>query len=143
MSILRKILAALPIIEVGMDDWHLHASVGERRIGFTVGPRFLSFDKDNDIHRQIVSPPKGYQAPMSDISFDLNSREGLTYLYVPGLIKYKPRPFAWERGAVSPLAVIGGWEEEAAPTTDPEPFSNPDWEEEPEPPTLRYTRACA
>ena len=88
---LRKILALLPTIEVGMDDWHLHVSVGARMAGFTVGPHFLSLDDKGDIAHMLVSPPEGYVGPMSDIGFSWNSRQGLTYLNVPE-VHFPPRP---------------------------------------------------
>ncbi len=120
---IRKLLALLPTITVGLDDWHLHVSVGERGLGFTVGPHFLSLDDKGDIARQLVSPPENYEAPMCDISFSWDSREGLTYLNVPAYT-YKRNPFPWE-------------------TTDAHmrlQELQDSYTEEPEPSTLRFIR---
>jgi hypothetical protein len=81
---LKRLLSFLPLITVGMDDWHLHVSVGERQLGFTVGPRFLSLDKGGDIAVQVVSPGT-YRSPMSDVCFDWNSKDGWMYVNIPGV----------------------------------------------------------
>lgn len=139
MNIFRKLLAVLPTITVGMDDWHLHVSVGERGRGFTVGPRFLSYDKDGDIAHMLISPPEGYQAPTSDITFDWNSREGLTYLNAPA-VQIKTKPFAWENtDAYTDTERDGGWTSVGVSTPQDGPFVG-ECEEEPEPSTIRWTR---
>lgn len=82
---LKAILFLLPMIEIGVTDYHLHVAVGEKRaLGVTMGPHFLSFDRNNDIAAQIISPPVGYQAPISDFTFLWNTRTGLDYLNIPG-----------------------------------------------------------
>lgn len=128
----RKLLAMLPKVEILLTDYHLSVIVGEKvgeSVGFTVGPHFLSFDRNGDIARQIVSPPKGYEGPMTDITLTWNTREGLVDCFVPEVRicnhtdpvqrenfdmwaqSRAPRP-------VSPLAVVkgDGWEDE-----EPEP----------------------
>lgn len=121
-KLISSLLAALPTITVGLDDWHLHVSVGESQVGFTVGPHFLSLDYKGDIARMLVSPPEGYEAPLSDITFSWDSRGGLSYLSIPEVRRgahMNPEP-------VSPLAIVKGWDDVG--------------EEEPEPSTLRFIR---
>jgi hypothetical protein len=67
----------LPRISLALTDWHLSLIVGD--VGVTVGPHFLSIDKDGDIAHQIISPPAGYSAPLSDVFFQYDSQEGLSY----------------------------------------------------------------
>lgn len=80
---MRKLLAMLPKIEVSLYDWHLQMCVGEQQNGFTAGPRFLAFYLPCDKVVQVISPPEGYVAPMSEICFDWNSKEGVVYAHFP------------------------------------------------------------
>ena len=76
---------SLPEIGANLTDWHLSVEVGENRVGFTVGPHFLSYNEKGDIYRQIIQPPIGFQPPISDLNLEWSSHHGLTHLFIPQL----------------------------------------------------------
>jgi len=49
-------------------DYHMSVTfINKSRLtnwGLTIGPWFLSIDKEGDIWWQIVAPPKGWKAPL-------------------------------------------------------------------------------
>lgn len=112
---LKKLLGLLPYIGVNLTDNHLSVEVGKTaQLGFTVGPKFLSFNMYGDIRHQIISPPADYEAPLSDTTFDWNTKEGLTYLHFAATT-FKANPFPWEQpGYMSDI-------EEEAPATQRRP----------------------
>lgn len=71
---IKKLLAKMPYIGIGLHDWAFSLSVGSFRAGFTVGPMFLSLDWNGDIAFQIIRPPSGYHAPMSDFGFEWTNK---------------------------------------------------------------------
>jgi hypothetical protein len=72
MSIISNLVTKFPRVAFGLVDYHMYVEVGSR--GMTVGPCFLSLDKNGDIAHQLISPPEGFQYLMSDISFEWESK---------------------------------------------------------------------
>lgn len=79
-----RLAQRLPEVYVGLTDWHLSVAVGQRRRGFTVGPYFLSYDKDNDIARQLFFSEKQRDMDLrSDVSLEWSSHTGIIHLHIP------------------------------------------------------------
>lgn len=78
-----RLMAALPLVVVGFVDYSVYVSLG-KTWGFSVGPCFISIDKDGDSWRGWWPwTPKSGQF-LTDFSFEWSSREGFRDL------AYKP-----------------------------------------------------
>jgi hypothetical protein len=49
-------------------DYHLSVTIG--KLGFTVGPWYLSLDYDNDVWMQLIAPPAWRKHPQCDFNLD-------------------------------------------------------------------------
>jgi hypothetical protein len=69
-------------------DYHITLTVG--RYGVTVGPHFLSIDKDGDIEHQVICTPPGYRAPLTEFMVEWSSETGLSY-FIPEMKRQVPQ----------------------------------------------------